>query len=470
MNAAPELTSASASELATLIGSRKVSALEVLDEHLRRIERVNPVVNAVVRIDAERARERARQADAALARGESWGALHGVPFTLKDMHEAAGFGASVGTKASESMPARDGVVAERLQAAGAILFGKTNMSNSLQTISEQFGRASNPYDLSRTTGGSSGGAAAAIAARLSSFDVGTDLSGSIRMPSHFCGVFGLRPTMHRIPAAGMVFGPAGGPRMDRVLGTAGPMARSARDIDLLFRVLAGPDPRDTEVAPVPVAAPRKVDVRGLRVAIAPSIAGMRTARDIRGALEALAAKLSDAGAVVEEREPCVFSELLSAFRRYFVVPISMAIRAGIVPPGAVPAGLRAEDFPQPTPFDVATALDERDRFIQIAGRFFSEYDVFVCPAATAMAFPHTAPGSPVDIDGELVPSLAVDHPTILSTFTGGPSLVVPVALSARGLPIGAQLVGPRWSDERLVAIGSAVADVAGPLPAPSSLT
>ena len=469
MSAAADLTSASVTELAALVGSRKVSALEVLDEHLQRIERVNPALNAIVRIDAERARDRARRADAAMARGESWGPLHGVPFTLKDMHEAAGFGASVGTRASESSPTSDGVVAERLQAAGAILFGKTNMSNSLQTISEQFGRASNPYDTSRTTGGSSKGAAAAIAARMTPFDVGTDLSGSIRMPSHFCGVFGLRPTMHRIPVAGMVFGPPGGPRMDRVLGAAGPMARTAADVDLLFRVLAGPHSRDTEVPPVPLADPRKVEVRGLRVAVAPSITGTKTAREIRAALEKLASKLSDEGAIVEEREPCPFPELLSAFRRYFVVPISMAIRAGIVPPGMVPAGLRAEDFPQPTPFDVATALDERDRCIEKVGRFFSNHDLFVCPAATALAFPHCTPGSPVEIDGEPVPSLAVDHPTILSTFTASPSLVVPIAQSAGGLPIGAQLVGPRWHDERLLAIGAAVADMVGPLPPPADL-
>src|SRR3954453_783249 len=231
-NHGSDLTASSVVELAATVRSKKASAREVLGEHLARIERFNPAINAIVRLDQERARARAEQADAALARGESWGPLHGVPFTLKDMIEAAGIGASVGTRASERIPEHDGVIAQRLQAAGAIFLGKTNMSNALQTNSEQFGRSSNPYDTSRTTGGSSGGAVAAVAARLSPFDVGTDLSGSIRMPSPFCGVFGLRPTPNRIPVAGMAYGPVGIPRMDRTLAAAGPLARTAADVAL----------------------------------------------------------------------------------------------------------------------------------------------------------------------------------------------------------------------------------------------
>jgi amidase len=190
-------------------------------------------------------------------------------------------------------------------------------------------------------------------------------------------------------------------------------------------------------------------------------------RDIRTAIEKLASQLSDAGAIVDEREPCSFPELLAAFRRYFVLPLSMAIRAGIAPPGVVPAGMRLEDFPQPTPYDVMALLEERDRFIENVGRFFGDHDAFLCPAATAMAFPHCAPGSPILVDGEPAPSLTVDHPTLLASYTGSPSLVVPIAQNACGLPIGAQLVGPKWGDERLIAIGAAIADITGPLPAPA---
>ena len=251
------------------------------------------------------------------------------------------------------------------------------------------------------------------------------------------------------------------PRMDRVFGAAGPMARTASDIALLFRVLAGADTRDPEVPPVPVVDSAIPEPRTLRIAVAPAIKGIRIACEVRIALEKLAARLSDAGACVVEREPVPFEELLAAFRRYFLVPLSMARRAGIVPPGAYPANL-----PEPTPYDIMVALGERDSFIAAVDRFFGDYDAFICPAATVVAFPHCLPGSPIDVDGESLPSLCVDHPTILSTYTGSPSLVVPIAQNSHGLPIGAQLVGRRWSDERLIALGATVANIAGALASP----
>jgi amidase len=461
MSTASTLTASSAVELASLIRSKKASAREVLDEHLARIERFNRAINAIVRFDVERARERALRADEALARGEVWGPLHGVPFTLKDMIEAAGIGASMGTRASEHVPDRDSVVAERLKAAGGILLGKTNNSNALQTQSEQFGRSSNPYDLERSTGGSSGGSVAAVAARLVPFDVGTDMSGSIRMPSHFCGVFGLHPTPHRIPLGGLSFGPPGTPRMDRTLAVAGPLARSAADVAMLFGVLAGPHARDPAVPPVPFARVEPPDPRRLRVAIAPSMKGIKIAREIRAALETLSGQLSTQGVRVEEVEPLSFDDLLPAFRRVMLASLSLVIRAGIAPPG-----LRSMNLPEPSTYDVMTALDERDQFIAKVDRFFGDYDAFICPAATVVAFTHRPQGSAIEVDGEPIPSLHVDHPTILATYAGSPSLVVPIAQTAEGLPIGAQLVGRRWDDERVIAIGQLVSEIAGPLRAP----
>lgn len=463
MSAPVDLTSASIAALSALLRERRVSSLEIVDAHLARIERENPKLNAVVRLDPERARARAREADAALARGEARGALHGIPFTLKDMHAAAGFRASVGTRATEVEPARDGVVAERLVRAGGVLLGKTNMSNSLQTLSEQFGRTSNPYDARRTSGGSSGGAAAAVAARLSVFDVGTDLSGSIRMPAHFCGVFGLRPTPHRIPVADLIVGEPGTPRLERLLGVAGPMARSASDVATLFRVLAGPDPRDPEVPPVPVADAPKTSVRGLRVALASKMNGIRVASEVSRALEKLGDELTAAGARVEVKEPLAFDELLAAFRGHLRGIIGVAVAAGLPVPGAPGPELR-----DPPPAEALQVLAARDRLITQLDAFFGGFDIFVCPAATTLAFTHRDAGSPIDVDGVSCSSMTVDHPTIVSTFTGAPSLVVPIGLSAAGLPIGAQLVGPRWQDERLISMGEAISEIAGTLPAPST--
>ena len=451
---AMDITRWSATEIALAVRSGRISAKEVVESHLARIDRVNPAVNAIVRLDAHGALRRAATLDAALARGQTWGPLHGVPFTLKDMHGAEGMPGSLGSRASERVASEDGLIAERLKKAGAILLGKTNMSNGVQTSSEQFGRSSNPYDLTRTPGGSSGGSAAAVASFLSAFDVGTDLSGSIRMPAHFTGIFGLRPTTHRIPLAGMIHAPPGVPRIDRVFSAAGPMARTAGDLNLLFRVLAGADPRDPDVPPVPVQGEQTSELRGLRIAIAPSIAGIRITREISGALEKLAARLADRGARVETREPIPFEELLAAFRRLFRVVVGSMSRA------------RTSSGHGPSLHDAVVAFDERDRFIIALQRFFANCDVFIGPAAICTAFPHGPPGSAVDVDGESSPSICIDHPTILSTYTGAPSLVVPIAQGAHGLPIGAQLVAPRFRDERLLAIGAAVAEVVEPLPAP----
>jgi amidase len=450
---AMDITRWSATEIALAVRSRRLSAKEVVESHLARIDRVNPAVNAIVRLDADGALRRAALLDAALARGESPGPLHGVPFTLKDMHGAEGMLGSLGSRASERAASEDGLIAERLKKAGAILLGKTNMSNGVQTSSELFGRSSNPYDVTRTPGGSSGGSAAAVASFLSAFDVGTDLSGSIRMPAHFTGIFGLRPTTHRIPLAGMIHAPPGIPRIDRVFSAAGPMARTAGDVNLLFRVLAGADPRDPDVPPVPVQDEPAAELRGLRIAIAPSIAGIRITREISGALEKLAARLADRGARVETREPIPFEELLAAFRRLFRIVLgSMS---------------RASSGHGPSLHDAVVAFDERDRFIIALERFFVDCDVFIGPATICTAFPHGPPGSAVDVDGESSPSICIDHPTILATYTGAPSLVVPIAQGAHGLPIGAQLVAPRFRDERLLAIGAATAEVVEPLTAPT---
>ena len=289
-----------------------------------------------------------------------------MPFTLKDMIEAAGIGASVGTRASERMPEHDSVIAQRLQAAGAILLGKTNMSNALQTNSEQFGRSSNPYDTGRTTGGSSGGAVAAVA-RVSRRSTWNRL---VRVdPNAVALLWRVRLQAHAAPDSrgGLAFGPPGIPRMDRTLAAAGPLARTAADVALLFRVLAGPDPRDPDVPPVPTAEVPAIAPRDLRVAIAPSIKGIKIAREIREALEKLAVRLSDAGVHVEEREPLPFEDLLPAFRRTLLASLGIAIRAGIAPPG-----MRSMNLPESTPFDVMVALDAAGSFHCEARSFLRE--------------------------------------------------------------------------------------------------
>jgi amidase len=458
-----ELTSFSASELARLIRAGSTSAREVMLAHLARVDRLAHL-NAVVTLDAERALSRARAADAALARGESWGELHGVPFTLKDVHATAGVRTTAGLKAlAHNVPAADGLVAERLRAAGAILLGKTNMAMNVESESDLFGRPRNPHAPDRATGGSSGGAAAALAARLTPIDVGTDLSGSIRMPAHFCGVFGLKPTAHRIPAAGLVAGPADLPRVDRIMGVCGPMARSVADLELALRVLAGAHPSDPEVAPLPVAQVPRVPPEQLRLALATAIGGVPVAAEVRRALERLGLTLAAAGARIEEKSPPIgFYELLDAFRRLVRVPIAALIAHGAAPPGA--ADLVAEP---PSSADLMAALAERDSVIERLEQFMSGYHAWLCPAAPIAAFLHRPIGGPIAVDGENMSSQVIDHPCLLATYSGSPALVLPIARDPDGLPIGVQLVGRRWQDELLLAVGQSITDVIGQVvPAP----
>src|SRR5215467_14206377 len=249
-----DIVFSSTTQLATAIRAGHVSAVEVLEAHLAQVDTHNPALNAIITMDAEHAHERAREADKFLARGELWGPLHGVPFTLKDAHATAGMRTTTGFPPLDHVPHEDSTVTARLKAAGGILIGKTNvhmmLADPAQTNNPIFGRTNNPWNVERTPGGSSGGAAAALACGMTPFEIGTDLSGSIRIPAHFCGLFGLKPTEQRVPLTGVLPG-LPGPRPVRIMSCIGPMARSVEDLALLYALIAGPDGYDTDVAPVP---------------------------------------------------------------------------------------------------------------------------------------------------------------------------------------------------------------------------
>src|SRR5215469_10990101 len=282
-----EIVFSSSTQLAAAIREGHVSATEVLEAHLAQIERYNPALNAIVTMDVEHAREQAREADKAMARGELWGPLHGVPFTLKDALSTAGMRTTTGFPPLDHVPREDSAVAARLKAAGGILLGKTNVATMLanyQSTNPIFGRTNNPWNIERTAGGSSGGAAAALAAGLIPFEIGTDLAGSIRVPAHFCGVFGLKPTEHRVPLTGVIPG-LQTPRSVRIMSCIGPMARTVEDLALLYSIIAGPDGRDTEVQPVPVDEVPQLELKHLRIAVAPTFPGFPVAADMRAAVE-----------------------------------------------------------------------------------------------------------------------------------------------------------------------------------------
>ena len=443
---------ADATRLADAIRTRRISALELVDAYLARFDALNGRLNAIVTLDAERARARARAADAALARGESWGPLHGVPFTLKDAHSTAGVRTTGGFPPLDHVPTDDGTVAARLKAAGGILLGKTNVSTMLgdpgQSSNPIFGRTHNPWDVARTPGGSSGGAAAAVAASLTTFDVGTDLAGSIRIPAHFCGVFGFKPTEHRVSLAGVLPGLPPVPSV-RLMSCVGPLARSVDDLALVYSLIAGPDARDTEVVPMPVDPIPRVAAKDLRIAFAPTLGLIPVAADIRAALERAADLLRAAGARVDT--PSLPSSDLQRDLG----------RAGELI-GMMTGALQSQSGKGPdTLAQYLTALHRRDGTLLAWERFFDDWDALLCPPSLTTAFPHCETGAPLQVDGRETVYWSVNAHTTLFNYTGHPAIVVPHSRDRDGMPIGMQLVGRRFADSYLLGVARAVVQVTG---------
>ncbi len=423
---------ASAHELATAIQSREVSSAEVVDAHLAQIDRHNARLNAVVTLDEDGARERAQEADAALGRGEAWGPLHGVPITLEDGHATSGVRSTWGglPRLADHVPTEDGTVVSRLKAAGAILLGKTHGPEIWPD--SVFARTNNPWDLTRTPGGSSAGCGAALAAGLAPLDIGLDTLGSIQNPSHYCGVYGMRPTEHRVPLTGVFFiDPI---RKFRVMSVAGPMARSAEDLRLALRLIAGPDGIDTDVPPVPWRDPAPIEIRNLRIAYSSAFPESITQDEIRAAVEDVARELTRQGATVEERLPDV------DLRRQYELGEDLF---GLV------ASAFEEDAEHRSLDAYLAALDRRDKVITAWDEFFADWDALVAPAGTRTAERHE--------EGD--PEPPEEYPYRLSALSGCPMVVIPAGVDGQGLPFGLQILGRRWDDERLLAIAELLSGV-----------
>jgi amidase len=420
------------------IRRRERSAAETLDAFLARVEAYDKDLNAVVSIDADLAREAARAADATPADGP----LHGVPMTIKDGYDVAGLRTTVGTPVFDRTPDEDGVVAARLRAAGAIIVGHTNVPPFLMDYhseNEVFGRTNNPWDRSRTPGGSSGGAAAALAAGLTPIEVGSDLAGSLRVPPHFCGVYGLKATEYRISSVGFFRPLDGVPRTVRVLGSLGPMARDLDDLDLVLRVISGPDAREPDVPPVPLPPRTRRSPADLRLAFGLALPGAAPTAELRDAVSRVAGAASDAGARVVEALP----EVDWGLQEHFMDLVMAA--TSIFDPGA--------DL-TPEQRGLATymhGLEARDRFTAAFTAFFADHDALVLPPANTVAFPHGT-----DSTGE-------GMMCAFANLAGLPVLTVPAGRTADGLPVGVQLVGPRWSEMRLLDVAAALEE-AGVLP------
>ncbi len=468
-----------ATEQADAIRDRQISAVELLDAHLARIEQHNPALNALVTLDTDRARARAKEADEAAVRGEYWGLLHGVPVTIKDAIATADIRTTGGYEPlSDYVPPEDAPVVARLKAAGAIVIGKTNLpvlSRDFQCENPIFGRSNNPWDLERTPGGSTGGGAAAIAAGLSPLELGSDIGGSVRIPAHFCGIYSLKPTEHRVPTTGHIPDLPGQPRAVRHMNTIGPLTRSLEDLELAIRLISGPDGREIEVPPVPldsVATPRLAD---LRLAWTDAFGKVPVTRDTSAGLADLAKNLAGAGAHVEQRLPDgldfeiiweTHGALIHAERASTMTAEEEAAylhERGLDPDGLDPnsdnpmergmaksANASVRDF--------ADILNQRDAQIQLLERFFLEFDALLCPVTATPAIRHCPRNTPIDVDGQQVAYWSAGGGyTGPFNLTGHPVVIVPLTQSSDGLPIGLQIVGPRWSEMKILSIARALA-------------
>jgi amidase len=433
----------SARELARRIACRELSAAEALAAVLARIERRNPELNAVVSLDIQAARRQAEAADIALARGEIRGPLHGVPLTLKDGNDVAGLRTTLGTERFDRVAEEDGTVAARLRAAGAIIIGHTNVAPFLadyQSANPIFGRTSNPWNLGRTAGGSSGGAAAAIAAGMTPLEIVSDLGGSIRLPAHFCGVYGLKPTEHRVPMTGFFRLPPGVPRTVRILSCLGPLARDLDDLALALSIVAGPDGVDTDVPPALLAEAPDARIADLRIAYATTVPGAVVASSLKERVDRVASLAASAGAQVEQRlPPCDWDDANALFRELV-------------------SAITSERIDKDLAWYFA-ALDRRDRLIAQWDTFFGDFDALLMPPAMTTAFPHCEPGTPLTVDGTPVSYFGHGAVLAMGNLAGLPALVVPAGQDDEGLPVGVQIVGRQWSEMRLLGICRALESV-----------
>ncbi|MEK6303611.1 MAG: amidase [Acidobacteriota bacterium] len=459
-----ELIFNSATTLAEMIRTKSASPVEVVEAHIRRIEEVNPKLNAFVTTTFDRAREEARSAEQRIARGESVGPLHGVPVSVKDTFETAGVRTVAGSRLLENnIPKRDAPVVARLKQAGAIVLGKTNVPEFAMDFRSEnlvFGRTSNPWDLGRVPGGSSGGEGAAIASGCSPAGVGSDLGGSIRVPSHFCGIVGLKPTPGRIPVTGHIpvcVGPF-------ALGNSnGPLARRVEDLGLMLKVLAGFDPADPQSAPVPVRDFRDIDTRKLRVMWYTNDGFTPVTAATRETVARAARALADRGLEVEERRPAGIErafELWFAFLGQAGVPGIVKMYEGREElMGPLMQTLKAIIQP-PTGEQFLGAWIGRDLLRASVVTEMMDYPIILAPVTAMPAFEHDHQGG-FTIEGQEIEYLAAFSYTMTYNLLGLPAAVVPCGRSPEGLPIGVQIVGRPFEEETVLAVAALLEESLG---------
>jgi amidase len=459
--AATELWRMSAMELAGAVRSGQASSREVIEAHLRRIEAVNPLVNAVTTLLAEQALEAAEAADRRAAGGGALPRLHGVPFTVKENIDLAGAPTTHGFKAlAGAYPGRDAPVVERLKAAGAIPLGHTNCPTGAvrwHTDSELWGATINPWDRSRTPGASSGGEAVALATGMTPLGLGNDGLGSLRWPAQCCGISVLKPTLGRIPAATTIE-PVDTPIGVQLTTVEGPMARRAADLRAAFEVLAGPTWRDPWTVPAPLRGPEPA--RPVRVALVPDPAGQGAARQVQDGVRKAAGALADAGYAVEEAEPPSITAAAKAALDMLNTPDIRAFWQRMSP--LLPADTQRffaafyQVAGDPDPVATIQSFVTRQSLLRAWGEFQESHPLIAAPIYTGIPF-----GAGTDLaDGAVAGTIRGMCMAIAVNALGLPAVALPVGI-ADGLPQAVQVIGPRYREDLCLDAAAALEDRLG---------
>ena len=469
-----DLAYRSASELAALLAQKKVSSVELLEQSIKRIETFDPRINVVVVRDFDRAHDAAKAADKALGRGERQPLL-GIPMTVKEQYNVAGLPTTWGLSAFKDWrPTEDSVAVARLKAAGAVILGKTNVPAALgewQSFNDIYGTTNNPWDLTRTSGGSTGGAAA-LAAGYVSLEMGSDLGGSIRVPAHFCGVCGHKPSRSLVPWGGAQF-PKREPPSFLDLAVLGPLARTPGDLRLVLDVVAGPDESEAMAYRLALPPARHDDLKGFRVLVIDTHPLVPTSSTVRASLDRFSDQLTKAGVKVAHGSPSI-PDLAEQARVYSQLVLSVV--SPTWPPDLYSTVTKAasslsqnDDSLQASRFRGAVTSyrdwiktdGQRVRLQRQWRELFREWDIVLCPPASVPAFPHDhnpdMEARRIDVDGKPFPYL-----DLLLAWSGVASLpdlpatVVPIQRSETGLPIGVQIVGPHLEDRTTIAFAQLV--------------
>ncbi len=464
--------------LAEAIRHREVSSRELLEHYLARVDRLNPPLNAVVTLDPDGARTAADAADAALARGADCGPLHGVPMTIKDTYQTAGMRTTCGLAAWDHVPQHDAEAVRRLRGAGAVIFGKTNtptLAGDWQSYNPIFGTTNNPWDTTRTAGGSSGGAAAAVAAGLTAFELGSDIAGSIRVPSNWCGVCGHKPTWGVVPQQGHL-PPAPGTLSSTDLNVIGPIARDVDDLELALGVLAGPSGQAAVGWRLELPAPRGTTLGDFRLALWLDDPAYPVDPEVGDVLASAAAALRAGGAQLHDAPPdVVLSDVVRTYQQLlYPILLSTIAQPRFDKLVAVAGSLPAEDdgpLARTTRFatqryrDWVFANEKRERLRALMAEFFRDVDALLMPVAVVPAIPHDQSEPFAD---RLIRSNGGSRPytdmmgwMALATLTHLPATVVPVGHTAAGLPVGVQIVGPHLEDRTTLGVARHVEELLG---------